>query len=478
MWRDTLDQSRKLPTFSPPPLERSLSTSSDKDICPTPDGPPCITARELSPEELKRNYSCDNVWDQKTQPLVPMDEMVGFGRHRRSKNASIEWQVEQLEKANQFMPFACELASLANGPSPAAVALYKSGWSRSNSTTSTRSEQSSQGSFFGLSALRAPSLTRSEHVIASDSPGAELIARMSPAKTRQSKSSSTSHVSPYINSYRPALARAPTSLIAQGCRKKIEQPCVFNEDGNTDSAFVSDDEDEANWRDISAPASKANEVHLQGRQLAQELPVKRGQVLHIENLISEYPRRRRSNTVKHIPPRPVLRRGESNDAKKPKLSHIKPAVALPTRKVTVKRIKPAPKKTGQDLVTTERRSSSSGESDRVYMKKSTTFIKKTPETVLHLERARENAHSTTEQQPKPQLRRDTPRNEDADFLDLDESTLLANPNADAAVTISMAETDLNSTTFAMEDGPASIPIRSGRGRSSTMIPIPKPVTAA
>ena len=479
MWRDTLNQNRRYPAYNTPPLERSQSTSSSNDICRTPDGPPDITARDLSPEELKRNYSFDNVWDQKTQPLVPMDEMVGLGRHRRSKNAPVEWQVEHLEKTNHFYPYASELASLADGPSPAAVALYNSKWSRSNSTTSTNSGQGSQESFFGLSACMVRSLSRTEHLAASDGSGGGLVSRIHPARASHSKSSSLSQMLINANSPAPALRRAPTSLIARGCGKKTEQACEFYEDGNTDSAFVTDDEDEGDWRDISAPASKATDRHIQEQQLAHNRLQKRSQTLHIENIIPENRRDsklRRSNTVKPAPPRPVLRRGESNDAKKPKQVHIKPAAALPTRKVTVKRIKPAPAKTNPDAIVIERLTSSD-ESERVYMRTSAISIQQPSEPVAQIEMNHENTHLTIERQAKPQPQRDTSKNDDAEFLESDESTLLAHINANATINIVVAESNRTHDTTTMEDGLAELPIRSSRGRSTTMVLVPKPIPA-
>jgi len=65
----------------------------------SPEGPPDISAIDLTDDQLKRTYSSDNLWNPSTQDMPPLPAMKGFGRYRRFAGADATWQRQTLERS-------------------------------------------------------------------------------------------------------------------------------------------------------------------------------------------------------------------------------------------------------------------------------------------------------------------------------------------------------------------------------------------
>ncbi|KAK5051407.1 hypothetical protein LTR84_003059 [Exophiala bonariae] len=251
------------------------------------DGPPDITARDLTHEELKRNYSQGNVWNVHEQPLPPMPQLSGFGRFRRSIDATTEWQMEHLDRhfadckglfANQFgdlPPAGLDLPSWR---------MYRAQHSRTASAASTRSSEAGRY------------VTRPEEYLDIKT-GTRISRGFCPSTTssanssfkegygyhrRDSNLSSLSMTSPTSDvdqkfvrrTSRPASSRrvsqqgSTASMSGLGSimesqealpqvLRKLEKPCEFDEMGNNENAVASDDDDDEedegssnDWSDV------------------------------------------------------------------------------------------------------------------------------------------------------------------------------------------------------------------------------------
>ena len=272
------------------PHQRAVSSCepSTTSIFKSPIGPPDITAMDMTPDDLKRNYSTDNIWNPQIQPLPPMPQMSGFGRYRHSVEADAQWRLERLDKNLRDLRGTGVIDFVAEPP----VGLDKATWDqykdqhyRAISFTSSESSDS-DGALAGanhyldkdgtrISRGFHPSSASSANSSYKDgngsfrrdsTPGPLLPAGRAPEgdwrlvrrgnrtlPLIQSTQRSSRHASATSI---PALT-AINEVYDEGrvAIRKYEGPCEIHENGNTESALASDDEDEdededEDWTDM------------------------------------------------------------------------------------------------------------------------------------------------------------------------------------------------------------------------------------
>ncbi|EXJ86093.1 hypothetical protein A1O1_06462 [Capronia coronata CBS 617.96] len=242
----------------------------------TPPGPPDITARDLSAEELKRNYSSDNVWHFHHQPLPPMPQMTGFGRYRRAINAPAQWQMDHLHQNMHDMGTVI-VNHLGDCP-PAGLDVetwreYRTQHSRTSSLGSSRSSSSGPGQTVATEYLDTTTGTRvSRGFCPSNTSSAASSFRDGSGNYRRdsnmSKASMTSpisdadpeqhprqsRVSPYrhtsVTSISPLTAISETQEAYNTATRKVEKPCEFDQGDNNENAVASDEDDDLDWSDM------------------------------------------------------------------------------------------------------------------------------------------------------------------------------------------------------------------------------------
>ncbi|KAH0843136.1 hypothetical protein AYO21_03427 [Fonsecaea monophora] len=313
-----------LRTSQRPNYERSCSTPAVNHVTPrrSPSGPPDITARSLSQEELKRNYSADSFWDTKIHPLPPMPEMTGFGKYRRAVNASPEWQLEHLHKHLYDMSdiIVGHLGSLPPAGLDSGIwDEYRTHHARTTSFASSRSSTTGLESAVAseyLDPVTGTKITRgfSASTISS---AASSFREGSITFRRDSSFSKSSMASPMSDidvkgSRRPSRTSSyHTSMTSMNhltsiseiqepfttFPRKIEKPCEFDANGNTESALASDEDEELEWEDM-LEVGGANMSNLtkrldrtsSSRAMSQMKPA----------LTRPRTKRQRSNTVRRV----------------------------------------------------------------------------------------------------------------------------------------------------------------------------------
>jgi len=269
----------------PPHFERSASSPLLPAITSfkSPCSPPDITARDLTRDELKRNYSQNNVWNIDEQPLPPMPQMRGFGRYRRSVDAPVEWQMEHLDR--HFSDVKGLIVNHLGDNPPAGLdqhswRMYRAHHSRTNSAASSRSSDRDRPNTVAEEYFDIKTGTRvSRGFCASTTSSANSSFKEGSSHYRRdSNLSSLSMTSPNSDIDQKYTCR--TSRSAQFGRRvsqqgssvsmiglaaiqetqetglqpirKLEKPCVFDDVGNTESAVASDDDEdnELDWTDM------------------------------------------------------------------------------------------------------------------------------------------------------------------------------------------------------------------------------------
>lgn len=261
-----------------PNCERSASTPAVPTLTAyktPPAGPPDITARDLSKEELKRNYSCDSLWNFEEQPLPPMPQMTGFGRYRRAVDASAQWRMEHLQR---HLGDVGGVIVNALGDCPP-IGLDSETWrqyrvqhSRANSSASSHSSGSglpSGGASDYLDVVTGTRISRG-FCASNTSSAASSLKEGSGHFRRDSNLSKTSMTSPSSDgdakrshrSSRTSPYHASTTSMSHltaiselqettaNAPRKMEKPCVFYENANTEHALASDDDDDFDWADM------------------------------------------------------------------------------------------------------------------------------------------------------------------------------------------------------------------------------------
>ncbi|KIW91295.1 uncharacterized protein Z519_08191 [Cladophialophora bantiana CBS 173.52] len=266
-----------LRTTQRPNYERASSTPAVTHVTPrrSPSGPPDITARSLSQEELKRNYSCDSFWDTKIHPLPPMPEMTGFGKYRRAVNASPEWQLEHLHKHLYDMSdIICgHLGSQPPvGLDPETWNQYRTQHSRTTSFVSSRSSTTGLGvnasteyldpvtgtritrgfsastTSSAASSFKEGSISFRRDSSYSKSSMASPISDGDARGSRRPSRNSSYHTSITSMSHLAAISETQEPFPIFG--RKIEKPCEFDANGSTENAVASDEDDELEWEDM------------------------------------------------------------------------------------------------------------------------------------------------------------------------------------------------------------------------------------
>ncbi|KIX95411.1 uncharacterized protein Z520_08928 [Fonsecaea multimorphosa CBS 102226] len=272
-----------------PNYERASSTPPVTHVTPrrSPSGPPDITARSLSQEDLKRNYSSESFWDHSKHPLPPLPEMTGFGKYRRAVNASPEWQLEHLHKDiydlsdiicghlgsqppvgldpeiwNQYRThyarttsFVSSRSSKASTEPTVAIEFYNPvtgtkitrGFSASTITATISASTSPASSFTDSNPFRSDSSFSKSSMA---SPMSDVHAKSGHIRSRRSSRNSSYHTS--MTSMNPLSAISEIQEPFTNLGRKIEKPCLFDMNGNTESALASSDEDDDEdlWEDM------------------------------------------------------------------------------------------------------------------------------------------------------------------------------------------------------------------------------------
>ncbi|KAK4949712.1 hypothetical protein LTR10_011553 [Elasticomyces elasticus] len=224
--------------------------------------------------DLKKNFSCDGAWTFKDQPAVPMPEMVGFGRYRRSVNAPTDWQLERAVRSLHDMK-GIVIDHLGDCP-PLGMGDdvwrdYRAQHSRASSFASSHSSHSHTAATEYLDKSTGTKVSRG--FSASTTSSAASSFRDGGCETRrESNMSKTSTTSPSIEgdpkprrrsgrmspfsrhastaSISPLAVISELQEIVSKAPRKLEKPCAFDENGNNESAVASGDDDELQWGDM------------------------------------------------------------------------------------------------------------------------------------------------------------------------------------------------------------------------------------
>lgn len=258
------------PTRPRPELQRSYSELPIKAMGPPPRPafPPCITAINLSSDDIKRNYSVDDLqkWDKSKYPLPPLNAMTGLGRYRTSIAADPEWRTEHFRKqlsgldGLQKMVAELDMSDINGMSNQEWQALTRPSSRRGSaiSSSSTRTTSSSVGTqeptidprsgariSRGFSPT-APSSARSSFGVHSRK-NSTLSIILKP-EAYQVGSIDSSPISPHdrresgplstINEVHSNVSIVPDTI------KKTPRLCKFTDRGDPDSAVCSDIEDE------------------------------------------------------------------------------------------------------------------------------------------------------------------------------------------------------------------------------------------
>jgi hypothetical protein len=110
----------------------------------SPTGPPDITAIDLSAGNTRRAYSQADVRPPRATEIPPLEQMIGFGKYRRSIHADPEWQMQQyranLRDLPGLVPYLGDF-KLAD-PDPVVWGMFCQESARSNSFASSGTSQS------------------------------------------------------------------------------------------------------------------------------------------------------------------------------------------------------------------------------------------------------------------------------------------------------------------------------------------------
>ncbi|ERF76067.1 hypothetical protein EPUS_01400 [Endocarpon pusillum Z07020] len=246
-------------SIRPPRVRRRrLGAAGGKYV--TPMGPPDISCADIPEEQLSRTYSRSCVWDPKTNPVPPMQEMEGFGRFRRSVHADANWQLNKYRGDLQTLgPVAVqrlgdfEIAKLKDGVmNNIRTSSYTSLASRSDSGESSTCPRICRGF--------SPAMISSISKASKGSKGRSLSPKRSSFRT-----TSPNHNDGTNERIRPQYKRtsflrfeagsAPLATIDEAAgvqQKKKTVPLIFDEKGAADA--VIDDEEYETYEESFALA--------------------------------------------------------------------------------------------------------------------------------------------------------------------------------------------------------------------------------
>lgn len=260
-------------------LQRSASaeavTSSSKTV--TPQLPPCITAYKLDSEQIKKNYSSDNVWDRSMSKLPPVSRTQGFGKYTTAVDADPSWRARHLSR--RVMNLGPNLGTPMNIAD--LCGIDQDEWDqvqqelrRYNTSSSTSADSASSRTSstsidpqsgarivrgFAPAPLSSPVSLSPRKDVFTDLPRTPSTGR--PFVHTRLKSYGAIHGSSVLDQNRSDVTlqrRSSTPLDCieelQMCHihgKKVEQPCQFSQDDDTDSAIASETSDDDEWADVS-----------------------------------------------------------------------------------------------------------------------------------------------------------------------------------------------------------------------------------
>lgn len=286
---------------SPIPRPELQRSQSDLPIAgpkssPKPAITPCITAMDLTSEQIKRNYSHDDLqkWDRARSPLPPLCPMKGIGRYRTAVAADPRWRTEHFRKQISGLDglenmvseldmtdvngLSCEEWQALAGAGP----RRDSGIS-SNSTCTTSSvgvQDPVIDPHSGARVSRGFSPSASSSNRSSFNAHSRKGSTLSMANGQKTVEAQLIPKSPPRQKFALAAERrisGPLSTINElqsnissinDVPKKMEKPCDFSDRGDPDSAVASDI-DEEEWTDENEPSrvSAITQMLKEGRKL-------------------------------------------------------------------------------------------------------------------------------------------------------------------------------------------------------------------
>ena len=268
-----------------------------------PEFTPCITAMDLTSEQIKRNYSVDDLqkWDKSKYPLPPMGAMKGNFRYRHSAAADPSWrkeyfrkQVYGLDGVNSMLAdldmkdttgMSDEEWQVLTGAGPRRGSAVSSQSTRTASTTSLIDASEPQAEtrvLRGFSPSRSSSTRSSFHSRKGSSlsvmnlpPEADITALQKSFRRQSTGPPSERRASGSLSTINEVQA---TTTAANTILNKLAKPCEFLETGDPDSAVASEDEDEA-WSDVAdtqpAKVSVITQMLKEGKILEPKLDLAR-----------------------------------------------------------------------------------------------------------------------------------------------------------------------------------------------------------
>jgi len=297
------------PALRPLALQRSQSEIPILKAKPQlegskPEFTPCITAMDLTTEQIKRNYSVDDLqkWDKSRYPLPPLGAMKGNFRYRHSAAADPEWRTQYFKKQVYGLDGVNSMLTgldmkdttgmsnvewqILTGAAPRQDSAASSVSTRTTSTASlgdsAADSQLGGRVFRGFSPSRSSSTRSSFHSRKNsslpimnlppdaDSPLSQKSLRRQsigpPSERRASGPLST------INEVQT------TTTVTNTILNKLAKPCEFADNGDPDSAVASEDEEQA-WSDVAdtqpARVSTITQMLKEGKKPEPQLSLTR-----------------------------------------------------------------------------------------------------------------------------------------------------------------------------------------------------------
>ena len=253
-----------------PPRARKQTLFTPPDEYLTRPGPPDISCADIPEEQMSRTYSRSCVWDPKTNPVPPMQEMEGFGRFRRSVHADADWELRKFRGELQTLGPAAvqhlgdfEIAKLKTGVmktirTPSHTSLVSRSDSDETSTDPRvcRGFHPSKASHGArLSKNRSRSTSRARSATVSPDPTEGLGVRWRPPIKRASFLQCDNDAAG-LSTIDETAATLPTK------KKKKVVPLVFEAQGTVDE--VIDDDEYETCEESFAPRATAAKGEKEG----------------------------------------------------------------------------------------------------------------------------------------------------------------------------------------------------------------------
>lgn len=237
---------------------------------PQTEFPPDISTMDLSTDQMKRNYSSDDLvtWDKSKFHMPPMGQMRGFGRYRTSVNADPEWYYAHVKRHTKdiadVLPLGQLDMELMTGVSNESWKAVTNPWVRRDSVISLLSTATDSSIDARSPRLLSPSDSSTRSSLAfhvHGRKGSTLSTMNLPIDSDLSSPPCILQRTSTLLSERrdsgPLTTIEETQTVSSsttGGHRKIEKPCDFSISGDPDSAVASDveeeDGDEEVWTDM------------------------------------------------------------------------------------------------------------------------------------------------------------------------------------------------------------------------------------